>query len=261
MIRYYEPLSEPIQFDKPPALVNYHRLPRCRVPGPVNQPIAPIWRRRQLQRLDEYDERWQATGYPTEICPDYVEEQRTKFDNQLEEWYQSGAPDRENLLRQWRSHIESQSTKTAVMAFLYWGKNFMHDVIDGWDSPQAIEDVIQCFDEIARSTAIWQIWCDREAVLNWREPSVPDLGMPIAKKAAAVRGSKENIPNSLLDQTRILAPFDRAWATPYDHRRPVPILQMKDGTRYLVILHLFSGRRRPGDCGHWAAVPIMGSKS
>ena len=253
MIRYYEPLSEPIQFDKPPTLVNYHRLPRCRVPGPVNQPIAPLWRRRQLQRLNEYDERWQATGYPTEICPDYVEEQRTKFDNQLEDWYQSGALDRENLLRQWRSHIESQSTKTAVMAFLYWGKNFMHDVIDEWDSPQAIEDVIQSFDDIARPTAIWQIWCEREAVLNWREPSVPDLSMPTAKKTAAARGSKENIQNSLLDQTRILAPFDRAWATPHDHRRPVPIFQMKDGTRYLVILHLFSGRRRPGDCGHWAA--------
>ncbi len=74
MVRFYEPLSVPVQFQKPVEVARFHRLPRCRVEGPVNQRILPVWRQRQQQRLDEYDQRWAIYDFPTTLCPDYVEE-------------------------------------------------------------------------------------------------------------------------------------------------------------------------------------------
>lgn len=252
MVRFYEPLEEPIQFDKPKELARFHRLPRCQVPGPANQPLLPLWRRKQSSRLDEYDKQWEQMGYPMELCPEYVEAQCQHYDADLREWQQQSAPDSEALRHRWQQHHDSQvDPKASLMAFFYWGRHYMYECVSPWEDPDDIQAVTDSFESVTRAHPIWQLWSERDAVLNWREP--PDGVRPLPdKKAAAQRGSKECYPDSLRDQNRLLAPFSGAWATPVSGSRPVPILQLRDGTRFVVILHLFSGRRRPLDCGHWA---------
>ena len=252
MVRFYEPLSAPVQFQKPVEVARFHRLPRCRVEGPVNQRILPVWRQRQQQRLDEYDQRWAIYDFPTTLCPDFVEEQGARYSVITEQWQQQGELEKEDLMEQWHLVSATQTEfKTAIMAFLHWGRYSLHNVIDQWDDPVAIQTVITAFEEISSAIPIWQIWIERDAVCNWRAP--PQVMPPRQeRKVAAARGAREVIPNSLGDQDVILAPFANSWAMPSTDARQVPVFETATGERYVVILHLFSGRRRQLDCGHWA---------
>ncbi len=169
-----------------------------------------------------------------------------------EQWQQQGELEKEDLMEQWHLVSATQTEfKTAIMAFLHWGRYSLHNVIDQWDDPVAIQTVITAFEEISSAIPIWQIWIERDAVCNWRAP--PQVMPPRQeRKVAAARGAREVIPNSLGDQDVILAPFANSWAMPSTDARQVPVFETATGERYVVILHLFSGRRRQLDCGHWA---------
>ena len=252
LVRFYEPLPEPLTFEKPEELARFHRLPRCRVAGPMNQPVQPIWRKRQSDKLDDFDARWEAFGYPTSLCRNYMETQRVAYDEITEAWRSKGNHDREDLIEQWHyQSAEQNDHHTAIMAFLYWGRYYMIDVLDGWDDPDAIEAAHEGFQEVACAIPIWQLWCERDAVYNWREPPAPVPLQP-EQRIAATRGDREIIPDSLQEQNALIAPYAQAWAAPMVEKRKVPIYEADNGDRYIVILHLFAGRRRLNDCGHWA---------
>ena len=252
LVRFYEPLPEPLTFEKPTELARFHRLPRCRVEGPKNQQQQPIWRKRQSAKLDEYDAQWEAYGYPTSLCPHYMETQRKAYVEITEKWFSKGDYDMEDLIEQWHYQSADQHDHcTAIMAFFYWGRYHMTDVLDGWDVPDAIEAAHDGFQEVACAIPIWQLWCERDGVYNWREPSVPTPLQP-EQRIAATRGDREIIPDSLQEQNSLIASYAQAWAAPTNERRKVPIYETNEGDRYIVILHLFAGRRRPNDCGHWA---------
>ena len=66
------------------------------------------------------------------------------------------------------------------------------------------------------------------------------------------RRLREPIPDSLQQQSQLLAPhLSRHLRTTPNSNNGVPVVVEPDGSRCLYVLHMFSGRRRDGDCHYW----------
>ena len=254
LIEYYDPLDEPATVDKPVELQRYHRLPNCPTYGPHTRPLEPAWRRLQRQRLDHYDEQWAALQFPNSVDEEVMSRFGMALTRVTQSWYSHRPGDVRELEIAWHDiFVQHPNEKEATLAMLHWGKHKMYDILGTWIDPDAITIVEQAFHDIAEAFPIWPVWNNREAVLNWQPPVRPALHAHDTEvKHAAVRGQKEVIADHFRDQQKLISQFDQDWAKERIASRGVPILVAEDGTRYLVIMHMFSGRRREHDCTYWA---------
>ena len=140
----------------------------------------------------------------------------------------------------------------AIWAFALWGRTALYDLLD------EIEDVDQ---KISIETQYLDLLYE----------------LPVAKlvdrleqlhRAAPPEAPLPEVPNSTSDQ-RAHLPLEST-RNAYDHshallgqvvdpevlhwpkQQGVPVCELPDGRKALLIFHLFSGRRREGDCHYWA---------
>ena len=254
LMEYFDPLDAPVKVTKPLELQRFHRLPCSATLGPHERPLMPAWRREQSRRLDECDAQWQALQYPTTVDQEEIDQYATRLSEITQKWHQEASHDAELLDDQW-SQVFSQhpDEKVAMLAFLHWGRFGMYDTISQWDDPDDIEMVDRLFQGIAEHIPIWHLWTQRDVILNQQPPIQLHLHQdPSAPKQAASRGEREPIMDHLKEQRSLIRPVAGQWATGRIQVNGVPILQDAQGRRYLVILHMFAGRRRDEDCCHWA---------
>ena len=254
LMEYFDPLEVPASVSKPHELQRFHRLPCTMTFGPHDRPIEHTWRRRQLQRLAQCDAQWQALNYPTSVDQDAMDRYSMCLTTATNQWHVNATHDVDTLEDSWH-HIfaEHADEKFAILAFLYWGQYHMYDVTSAWDDPDDIEAVDRLFQNTATHFPIWTVWSDRNALLNLQPPLQAHLQAdPAPVKVAAPRVEREPIPDHLQEQNELLQPLTGAWADTRINAKGVPLLRDDQGRCYLLILHMFSGRRRDEDCCHWA---------
>ena len=254
LMEYFDPVQSPVAVVKPQDLQGFHRLPSCATYGPHERPLEPAWRRAQATRLDQCDAQWHQLGYPTVVDQDEVDSIASLYSHATTQWHEEGKHSSDDLENSWHSiFAQHPDDKLAMIAFLHWGRHRMYDVISEWDDPDDIETADLLFQNTAEYFPIWKVWTEREAILNQRPPVQAHLqGEMASVKQAAPRLEREPIPDHLYDQEALLKPVADVWASNRLTPKGVPMLQDDKGQRYLIVLHMFSGRRREEDCCHWA---------
>ena len=262
MQRFYEPLESPVAVEIPSVLQHYHRLPRCATPGPHSRPDYPVWKRRVHQQLLDWKAEWTSLGL--ELAPDVAIHDKvradlssatcawatslpldyvcSKDDSTLEEFWLP-------VLRQPDVHDEQ-----ILWAFVAWGSEELYELQAGFDSLEVQKELEEVFLSVAECLPVYRLLGRKQQLLNWlqKEPVVPLE--PVLDPAPDTRQNRprEPIPSSLHQQASLLMPqLDRRLRSMPCTNKGVPIVIGPQGKRTLYVLHLFSGRRRHGDCHYW----------
>ena len=254
--RFYQPLDAPIRVDVPQPLQRVHRLPKMMSMQPLSMPQIPVWMQRQQLRLQELQELGTEQGYVRKVSPEDQAVVNTLLQDATLRWSNMERNEDTDLLEEWHNDMcwdRFATDQEGLAAILTWGKYEMYDFLQAnfGDDPTIVEEVEQVFLQLASALPIWTWMSQVEEVENWREPTCPVRSTTRSLPAAPKR-SLEPIYDMVKHQNALLAPF----TTPMTHPPPLqnlPIVTDENGDRYILILHLFSGRRREGDCVTWVA--------
>ena len=253
---HYQPLDAPIAFCKPEGLENVHRLPKCKAAGPWHTPALPAWQQCQRDRLETLRQRGEAFGFTRTIDVDYQGQAGEALQAATLQWAeQCSVDDQDALLEMWHDalpwHILG-SEEEGMTAIFQWGRTMMYDFVQTifGDDPDRLEAVEKTFLEVAQPEPLWQWMSDMDEAKNWKPPIPQEIPRQPRLPAAGKRDIEPYV-DLLLHQQQLLAPFTRCpVSTSVDPILPIYI--DSKGTSRILILHLFSGRRRAGDCVEWA---------
>eukprot|EP00435_Cladocopium_sp_Y103_P013388 s148_g3.t1 len=170
------------------------------------------------------------------------------------------APDHliDRLQFEWCSFLdecEQRSERQGMLAlwsFLLWGRSEIVDVIDEFEDVDVRIAIEQAFDAISGDFPMDPLLYELERLQRAVPP--PDVPLAIPASVQDPRNHRPLEPthgsfhfcDDLLSTS--LDPAIVHWPRP----RGVPVCRFPDGSDVLVLLHLFSGRRRDGDCHFWA---------
>lgn len=137
-----------------------------------------------------------------------------------------------------------------LTALFHWGRHHMYDYIQGnhGDDPERLVAIERAFLEVAECEPLWTWMSDLDTVDGWRQPVEP-IDKVQAPVPTAARRDLEPYMDLLAHQEALLAPFTRV---PNKCGPRQPIFVDENGQSHVLALHLFSGRRRTGDCVDWA---------
>lgn len=254
--KYYEPVDAPAQFRKPESLASVYRLPKCDVAGPHYRPALPVWRQRQNERRDELHQQGQARNYVYELDPECQQKANVALQEATYRWSaEHDVEDGDALVSLWHDALpwgDITTENEGLTALFQWGRRSMYDYIQDrfGDDPDRLVAIERIFLEIAEGEPLWTWMSTLEAVDGWQPPVLPPERVQ-APVPAAARRDLEPYMDLLAHQEALLAPFTQ-WPSKCGPRQLMPIYVDENGQSHVLVLHLFSGRRRTGDCVDWA---------
>ena len=142
----------------------------------------------------------------------------------------------------------------AIWAFALWGRECLYDLPEQIEDPDLFamieEEYLRLLDDMPVSSLI-----DRLERLHRARP--PPSAVPQVMQSDPVsdgRHSREIEPfaSAFPSMTDALRFFTDAPVLHWPSQGGIPVCELEDGRQVLLILHLFSGRRRAGDCHEWA---------
>lgn len=256
MRRYYAPLEDPVSFAKPETLARVHRLPKCNVQGPSYCPEVPYWQQQQQEKVELLLRSGQLRGFRRHIDLDSQSLSNGTLQAATLEWAaHCAADDVDSLADRWHEALPWDvltSEEEGLTALFQWGKVQMYDFLQTsfGEDPDRLESVERAFLEIAEVEPLWQWMTQLDELENRRPPVVVPFAIP-SKLPAAEKRSLEPYVDLLMQQRALLDPMTRSpHATPRSSL--LPIFTDEHGQEHLLVLHMFSGRRRSGDCVEWA---------
>jgi hypothetical protein len=252
--RHLDPLSEPERVAIPEPLQGQHRLPCTAAAGPRQLHVTTKWSRDHARAWKVWQQEWKQEGFPEDLSEDLCHAVLEAITATTRQWCEE---DQHDLSWRWCETVELYNTDPvqhaqAIWAFALWGRTMLYDLLD------EIEDVDQ---KISIETQYLDLLYE----------------LPVAKlvdrleqlhRAAPPEAPLPEVPNPTSDQ-RAYLPLEST-RNAYDHshvllgqvvdpevlhwpkQQGVPVCELPDGRKALLIFHLFSGRRREGDCHYWA---------
>ena len=262
LIRHIDPLPEPLELSSDLPGPHAFRVPSVRAQGPLLPPMLPLWERRQTAAEDQWYDFWCQHGFPDDLSSEFQAEVWERLDFLTHDWVGGSDPSEDALLHSWLAYldtfyaIDDVSGDSAMWALMSWGRSSMYDIISevASDDPDQALRIERVFLQMVESFPMWELLHQRELLDNNRgrgEPPGPVLAL--ADPCSDVRRfhALEFCLDHLSMQNELLAPFlkleHRNWPSP----RGVPVLRMPDGSLKMIVVHTFSGRRRPGDWHDW----------
>ena len=254
--RCYEPLQNPVSVSIPQELKRVHRLPKCPTAMPLTRSQVPLWQQKQQQQLTELDEIGKEQGYVMEVSAHLQHQVNVALQEATKKWATThGTMDEEDLTECWHLAMPwnlFDAEQHGLVATLCWGRDVMYDFLqyEFGDQPDVMQSVESTFLQLADDLPVWR-WMSRvQEVLNWTAP-IPPVSKPTTALPAAPRQEVEQWTDMLQRQAELLMPH-----VPHMTHMPapphLPVYCDSNGGKYLVVLHMFSGRRRQGDCVTWA---------
>ena len=254
--RCYEPLSNPVSVSVPPELQRIHRLPKCPTAMPLNRSQVPLWQQRQQQKLSELYEDGKEHGYVMEVPPSQQQHVNAALQAATKRWAAThGMIDEEDLTECWHEEVPWElfsAEQHGLVAILCWGRDVMYDFLqeEFGDQPEVMQSVESTFLQLAYDLPVWK-WMSRvQELLNWTGP-IPPISKPSEALPAAPRHEVEQWTDMLQRQSELVMPH-ASLMTHMPDPPPMPVYCDSNGDKYLIVLHMFSGRRRQGDCVTWA---------
>ena len=144
--------------------------------------------------------------------------------------------------------------KQILWAFVAWGAEDLYDLQHEVESSEIQRELEEVFLSVAECLPVYHLLGRKQQLLNWLQHEPVVVVEPVPEPALDTRHVRlrEPIPSSLSQQATLLAPqLDRRLRSTPRTDKGVPVVTGPQGERSIYILHLFSGRRRDGDCHYW----------
>ena len=224
----------------------FHRQPAMQVATVPSQAETQLDSRAAADYV--WNQRWQEEGLPSSLDEVWAEELTCCFDETLRRWQPTKPDDVDPMLFQLmelaaRVHSQFPHAPLGEWALCIW-------IMDGLKRSRFLDIPGTYF--ISIDTALRTVLFESHIgqLLCWRR-RMDEAHQPNAKQRAAVQGHRQDL-EPIMDpcalQLQLIAPvFDEDVCFPSSLKVP---LILWEGVPTILIFHLFSGRRRVGDC-HW----------
>lgn len=254
--KYYDPLPPEMitPLDETPAdLQHLERLPARKAHGPVAPPSLTVAERRWQHLKHQINEAWQRHGFPDalpEIDQVRLSMQFTRVTRAWLQHHESSPPDDDSLACEWLTVLDNPRTvphsDIGIWAFALWGRHQLSDILDALVEPDVIEYMDKQFLDTIQEFPMWDLLERYQAL---KPPSDP-APLPISEVVQDTRQSqlREPLPSVVATQNMILGPFTNRRIVQHQADPGIPLVQDESGRLHMFVAHLYSGRRRAGDC-------------
>ena len=253
--QHLDPLDQPAPVAMPAIFRGQHRLPCVVAAGPDPQTVSTRWSRAHQHDWEVWQAEWRKQGFPDELSRSLCDAVHEALSAATLNWCLDPTCD---LTWTWceiveEYHQDAALHSQAIWAFALWGRVSMYDVIDQIDDVDHKLHVEEQYLHLVYEMPVAGL-LDRLERLHRAAPPAPStLTEPPSACDYRQPQPAEPFPNAYDNSAHLLGPVNDPEVCTWPAQTGVPICEFPDGRRVIIILHLFSGRRREGDCHDWAA--------
>ena len=257
LVKHFDPLEESVQVSLPDMHRGQYRLPWTFAAGPAQPAPLTCWDRQMARDWQLWTEDWHRHGFPEDLSSSICAEVHTALTAAALNWRSA---DDSSLSLTWCHIVDGFAAQGhdahhhAIWSFALWGRECLYDLNEQFEDPDHFllieEEYLRLLDDMPVSSLI-----DRLERLHRARP--PRMDMPV---------TAQDDPQQDGRQSRAIEPFASTYSCMPDalrfftdasvlfwpQQKGIPVCELENGQRVLLILHLFSGRRREGDCHDWA---------
>ena len=200
---------------------------------------------------EELNRYWAKLGEETNTWYRNFQKQPTTMDIAIEQ-----------LMDAWVDATYGKDQSTAdiapghIQGFLVWGERHLTDITDEWLDGEAETWADKAFADMCKLIPGYTDWCNlgqleqRLYRLEHAPTPPPRPHRPVRRGAQMLRGRRPSPPiSSFFDQQEDWTKeLRKIHCTTWPANEPgFPLVRQPSGKPYYIVVHLFSGRRRPGD--------------
>eukprot|EP00438_Fugacium_kawagutii_P012903 Skav224007 [mRNA] locus=scaffold2932:40630:46101:+ [translate_table: standard] len=250
LMDHVAPLDEVVTFPMNEQVAGFRQVPTVLTAGPEVPPLPaklfppathdPTWR-----------SQWLSRGLPASLLWTQIDMLHAQLDECTHLWRSTLTPSDDDLIHTWLQCLETfpdANEGASWWAFAVWGFRRCFQADSPFESHQ--EMICAAFEELCATQPVWALLTEGARIPG----AIPLDGLlrstvtiPKPRLAPMMR---EQIAFTYGCWDGLLAKTDLQRLPVVDKDRPVPVLQLQDGSLALVCVHLFSGRRRQFDI-HW----------
>ena len=252
--QHLDPLDQPATVVMPDLFRGQHRLPCVAAAGPDPQIVSTCWSRKHQHDWDVWQAEWRQQGFPEELSMCLCDKVLEALSNATLAWCSDSTCD---LAWTWCEIVDEYSQddmqhSQAIWAFALWGRVSMYDVIDKIDGVDYKLHVEEQYMQLVYEMPVAGLLDRLERLHRAVPPDSPAPTTPTPVCDHRRPQPSEPFPNAFDNSAQLLGPINDPEVCAWPASTGVPVCELQDGRRVLIILHLFSGRRREGDCHDWA---------
>ena len=253
--QHLDPLHQPERVVIPEPLQDQHRLPCVAAAGPSQLSVPTKWSRDHARAWKVWQQEWQQQGFPEDLSDELCHEVLEAITATTRRWCTDDAND--DLSWRWCETVELYNTDPlrhaqAIWAFALWGRTRLYDLLDEIEDPDQKTSVETQYLDLLYELPVAKL-VDRLEQLHRAAPPVaplPEVPNPTSDQRALQQ--LESTCNAYDHSHVLLGPVVNPEVLHWPKQQGVPVCELPDGRKALLIFHLFSGRRREGDCHYWA---------
>lgn len=204
-----------------------------------------------------WTEDWHRHGFPDDLSSSICAAVHTALTAAALQW---SSDDDSSLALTWCHIVDGFAAQGhdahhhAIWSFALWGRECLYDLNEQFEDPDHFllieEEYLRLLDDMPVSSLI-----DRLERLHRARPPCYDVPADIQKDPRQNgRQSRaiEPFASTFSQMPDALRFFTDASVLSWPTQHGVPVCELANGRRVLLILHLFSGRQGAGDCHEWA---------
>eukprot|EP00435_Cladocopium_sp_Y103_P058241 s483_g20.t1 len=255
LVQHMDPLDAPLPVRMPDVHHGQFRLPWTSAAGPIQDVIPTKWMRDHDHAWRLWKQAWLDEGLPDDLSESLCNDVHRGLCIATTSWCDT--PDHD-LSWAWCEVIEQYAASAdsvhlqAMWAFALWGRQGMYDLIDAIDDVDHKLHIEEKYLELASDLPLTALLdrLDRLQRAIPPDPECPPPPVPAPDHRAQV--PLEPFSGAYDHADELLGPVTNPEVLSWPAQTGIPVCELEDGRRVLIILHLFSGRRREGDCHDWA---------
>ena len=254
LFRHVLPHDVPQPSVIPNHLKHIRRLPPIQIVEPMSDVGPNLHEARQQQLWEDWCSRWESLGLPHVPPKDMLKDFCELLTDVTHRWA-GGLDDRKgDILELWvgafRDFVRGCSCTDHMLEWLFilWHHDTLPGLTGQWDDPDAILQVEAESYELLKQFVVYDVWQARDAV-GAPPPKLPPLLGDGTAPTKICRST--DIWTAFSHQTQYLEDVTKPPLIQPACSPPVGCIRGAKGESILVIVHLFSGRRREGDVHDW----------
>ena len=256
LFRYVLPHSEPQPAALPAHLQHVRRLPTIQIAPPLALEGPTLHDERQQEAWSAWCEQWEQLELPQDPPQELFLHCVKEFNTCTKDWARLDAQHRESIFDTWvmamKRIAETQGCSDHMVEWMYilWYQRLLPDILGEWEDPDTIRSVEDMAYELLRLFPVFDVWQRRDSIVQ----PPPQLPAMLGEGEAPSRHSRtEDVWSAFNHQNDFLEEVIRP--TLHQPMQPAQMgcIRGINGEQIIVIVHMFSGRRRDGDVHDWIA--------
>eukprot|EP00435_Cladocopium_sp_Y103_P009264 s426_g2.t1 len=254
LVKHYDPLSAPLPVTLPDIHRGQFRLPWTFASGPIQHSLTTCWMRRHDREWHAWKEAWTHAGFSEELSASFCQEVHAALTASTRAWLEDVDSD---LSWIWCELIEQYADRgddvhyQAMWAFALWGRYEMYDVIDTVDDVEHKAHIEDHYLQLTNDLPVADLLDQLERLQRAVPPASVSQSLPVTLPDRRLSAPLEPWQGAYPQVTELLKPIINPEVLSWPDVKGIPVCELENGQHVLIILHLFSGRRRADDCHDW----------